>query len=1155
MEKETLGSLIIENADFVCYVADKDTYDLIYINKLTKKLLASAYGEDFEYIGKKCYKIFQNLDEPCAHCENKRLKLGEHIQRTMFVHLTQRSYILFDSLIEIDNKQQRLTIAYDNSNEYNEVQKISEQLTLESTLLKCAYALMQEKDSELALKNLLSIVGEFYHAARVYLFEIDEDKSILHKAFEWTHPIKSKKMLPVTNVLLEDFKPVLKHLETNKEYVINNIEEELDKKSNAYHTLKRLNVHSILIVPFFEKDKIQNVITVDNPGIIPENLSFLHSVSLFMNSEIKKRLFQNELEALSYIDTLTGIYNRNKYAARLEELDKIKISTLGVLHFNINNLKNINELYGEEYGDFIIKEMSNILRTYIEQDIYRLSGDEFIALCLDITKDDFDKLIEILRSIDNERKEFSFAIGGIWQDKNIDIRQAVNQSGEIMFAEKQKFYKDNSLQTVKSRSNPLSILLDEIQKGCFSIHLQPKINLETMNIIGAEALVRKKSLEGKIIPPDKFIPIYEHEGTVRHVDFFVFEEVCLLLKELISLKKPTQIAVNFSRLTFMSYDIVDEMTRICEKHTIPHEYIKIEITESIDKLDFEFFDKKLHSIKEAGFDVSLDDFGAKHSNLLMLSMVDFTEIKLDKGLIDNITTHPKNKSVVKNIIRAISELGSAQCLAEGIEIKEQMDLLLELGCQFGQGYYFYKPMDKQSFIDLCINHEIKEKPLSGISNENDTLYSDAHVKEILALLDATPLCMNLVDYRNQPSFCNKQVLKTFGLSSRDEYGELFHKLSPLRQPDGKLSSEAALAYIEQARRDGMAKFNWLHCDLEGNEIPSEIRIKRLDILDSTNQPYLATYVKDLRSEIAGIEDNDWTDGYFLDIISEKILFRSIADMASGWYFAIDLRTSNLQYFGKGREKLNLPTTKLKFPDDIKINNTIYEDDLHLLDSLNKAIRSGVDRPFELRFILPSDEVRYFRIIYKTIFDKERKPLFAIGRTYDVHEEKMLEILSQKDLLTSCYNKITAEKLIVNILQKYKNSKHAFFIFDIDNFKNINDTYGHQIGDKVLEELAKNLQAHFRDVDIIGRVGGDEFIIFLKDIDNINIIKSKAEMIALAFNKTYIGHEKNQKVSGSIGIALYPSDGKNYKELYACADKALYQSKAKGKDCFSFFSEI
>ncbi len=438
-------------------------------------------------------------------------------------------------------------------------------------------------------------------------------------------------------------------------------------------------------------------------------------------------------------------------------------------------------------------------------------------------------------------------------------------------------------------------------------------------------------------------------------------------------------------------------------------------------------------------------------------------------------------------------------------------------------------------------------------NTQDEIFFLKHGKEYLALLDATPFCMNLLNMTTQARICNQKVLEVFNLPDRKTYSDQFYKLSPKYQPDGRTSEQAAFDFIEQARREGSIKFKWLHCDLEGNEIPTELELKKLDLLDEEGQPYFACYFKDLRSELAG-SNEDSLDGYFYDTISSKTLFNSVADMVEGWYFSFDLRTSNIQFYGKGKEKLNLPSGKRLYPDSFDIAALVHKDDLDLFYTHLELIRKGIQESWEVRFLLPTGEYRYFRTVYKIIKAKDGKPLFCVGRTFDVHEEKMLEILSQTDQLTSCFNKITTENLIQNALDKHKDSSHTMFIFDIDNFKSINDALGHQSGDSVLSELSKNLHNVFRENDIIGRMGGDEFVIFLQNISDIDLIISKAESIMTAFKNTRIPENPERTFSASIGISLYPLDGSNYKELYQSADKALYQSKLRGKDCYSFFSE-
>lgn len=163
--------------------------------------------------------------------------------------------------------------------------------------------------------------------------------------------------------------------------------------------------------------------------------------------------------------------------------------------------------------------------------------------------------------------------------------------------------------------------------------------------------------------------------------------------------------------------------------------------------------------------------------------------------------------------------------------------------------------------------------------------------------------------------------------------------------------------------------------------------------------------------------------------------------------------------------------------------------------------------------------------------------------------------AQRDLLTNLYNKITTQNLIEQYLEgSGKGLRHALFVVDVDDFKGINDSQGHLFGDAVLTDIAARMGEQFRDEDIVGRIGGDEFIIFIKNVPSASIVLKKAEILVKLLRQSHPGNGENCKISGSIGIAMCPENGEDFQNLYKKADIALYQAKEKGKDCYEVYSE-
>jgi diguanylate cyclase (GGDEF)-like protein len=194
-----------------------------------------------------------------------------------------------------------------------------------------------------------------------------------------------------------------------------------------------------------------------------------------------------------------------------------------------------------------------------------------------------------------------------------------------------------------------------------------------------------------------------------------------------------------------------------------------------------------------------------------------------------------------------------------------------------------------------------------------------------------------------------------------------------------------------------------------------------------------------------------------------------------------------------------------------------------------------------------------------MFDENGDIFKAVGAIINIHKEKIeteeLLFKAQRDSLTELFNKGNTENMIEEYIKDNKsNVSGALFVIDVDNFKAVNDELGHLAGDKVLKGIASMFLEVFSENSIIGRIGGDEFIVFLKDINSEEALCKKADELVNGFEREFIEMTREYKVSGSIGIAMYPQHGKSFKELFKNADKAVYLAKKKGKDTYCLFDE-
>lgn len=236
-------------------------------------------------------------------------------------------------------------------------------------------------------------------------------------------------------------------------------------------------------------------------------------------------------------------------------------------------------------------------------------------------------------------------------------------------------------------------------------------------------------------------------------------------------------------------------------------------------------------------------------------------------------------------------------------------------------------------------------------------------------------------------------------------------------------------------------------------------------------------------------------------------------------------------------------------------NIIYEDDREQFNAIIDEIKDTNEyKECKVRLRKNDSEYIWCKFRINIILDENDTPIKVIGVITDIDHEKRenekLLFKAERDSLTEIYNKITAQNMIEEYInESSKEDKHALFIIDVDDFKSINDNLGHLTGDYVLKDISTKITDIFSENSIIGRIGGDEFIVFLKDIESEEFVCQKADELVSGFRESYTGKDGVYKVSGSIGISIYPKGGKNFEELFLSADNALYYAKKQGKDTY------
>lgn len=289
-------------------------------------------------------------------------------------------------------------------------------------------------------------------------------------------------------------------------------------------------------------------------------------------------------------------------------------------------------------------------------------------------------------------------------------------------------------------------------------------------------------------------------------------------------------------------------------------------------------------------------------------------------------------------------------------------------------------------------------------------------------------------------------------------------------------------------------------------------------------------------------ENDYL--YVLQELCDDLLYR------------IDVNSKVLYFQDTAAKGYGMPSMIQNFPESATKNGIIHPMDIEKYQQYGRTLLRGEAGTLEARMLMKSGNYDYHKFISKIRYDIDGEPVEIVGKGVNIQQTKDLELKATVDKLTGALNKDCFEVKVKELLSRSsRSSEHALFFMDLDNFKGINDGQGHSFGDFLLSTVGKRLKSMVRETDFVGRVGGDEFVVFLNSFADEALVRERAQMILESIAREYVHSLGRAKISCSIGMALYPQHGEDFETLYQNADKALYQSKGLGKNRASIYSNI
>ncbi len=426
-------------------------------------------------------------------------------------------------------------------------------------------------------------------------------------------------------------------------------------------------------------------------------------------------------DKLLYFDYDMDTYNHKYYMRYLNKLiEKSEISQYTAIYFNLKKFSVVNQQIGRKNGTKVMHSFINTIVSELESGeiLARIGGDNFTLI---VKKGNQNKILNILNGIgifmggsDSERV-FVSANAGIYEIPDNSVSSASDVMDRISVAlhiarqsDKLDFvYFDDKMLEAKKKANAISAYFPTALKNReFLVYYQPKVTLDGYKLAGAEALCRWKH-DGQLIPPFEFISVLERSMDICKLDFYMLDRVCSHLRKWLDEgKKVVRISVNLSRRHLSDMDLTKHILEIIDSHNVPHELIELELTETITDYNFQKLTDTITSLQENGLYASVDDFGVGYSSINLIKEVPWNVLKIDKSLLPSGNGEDKyqNKVMLKYVVAMAQAIG-LECVAEGVETPEQIEILRDNCCDFVQGYIFDKPMPVEEFEKRLDNYK------------------------------------------------------------------------------------------------------------------------------------------------------------------------------------------------------------------------------------------------------------------------------------------------------------------------------------------------------------------------------------------------------------------------------------------------------------------
>lgn len=889
----------------------------------------------------------------------------------------------------------------------------------------------------------------------------------------------------------------------------------------------------------------------------------------------RSQLFAFEqIRHMAEFDSLTEIYNKSKFFQKVKErLDEAPDKQYVFIRFDIQGFQLINSFFGVEEGDRLLRDIATNLKADYRKNkgflFGRMEADVFSFLIPNVGREEIieevNKAPEMLACYD-----LAFNIVpcfGLYEieDHNLPVETMFDRAGLASKSVKGKYsrfyayYQEKMGDKIANEQNIINDMQAALENGQFVPYFQPKYSLKNNMIIGAEALVRWIHPEKGMISPGEFIPIFERNGFIVEMDYYIWEQVCRLLREWIdSGLNPKPVSVNVSRVNLYNPRLVDNICGLIKKYNLSPSLLQLELTESTYVDNHQLIVQTMARLQSIGFKILMDDFGSGYSSLNVLKDIPVDILKIDMGFMDESSIQGRGKNILASIVRMAQWL-NLTVIAEGVEKIDQAEFLRGIGCDYAQGYLYSRPMPAKEYAQLqSAGKALAQDPVSNRESIDDLWKDDSSMGAVFSNALQAGAVYEYSDNSIQIIRVNSAFYELFG------YDDFLFKSGKniINVIAEDYRSKVLDTFKSAVETKDCAECDYIRYLQSGKQIWIHVKLKYISSIDDKHL-------------LIGIL-SDITTNREIGFEQQKLHSPASQEKSAALTMLVISDDSNnsaeMKRIFKGKYNLIHTDNNQDALTAMNVNNV----DIVILDLTSPAFDGFAF--LQGKKLDPSlAAIPIVVILTYTQVENQRSSIAAGANDYiimpfvsEIVERRIANIINsnlnlsqivreynkifiqaQQDGLTGLYNRSSAEKLITECLINNPEGSGAMLMIDVDNFKTINDSGGHDYGDKVLCRISMILLDFFRSEDIIARLGGDEFCVFMRKVSSPQIVMDRCAVLAEKISDE-TGGDGYLAATCSIGAAMCENEINSFGTLYKNSDIALYDAKRLGKNRCSVF---